>query len=111
MTPSADQPNLEPQPDSLSEEAARNALALNPLVGLRGKDLVDSAGILLKAMVNEPIVASSSGWDFSANSGKSARINPIAPNQLATSASPMRRGRIARRTASSFRAILRGAMP
>ena len=56
MTRGADHPSLEPLPDSLSEEAARNTLALNPLVGLRGKDLVDSAAILLKAMVNEPIV-------------------------------------------------------
>ena len=35
MTRGADQPGLEPLPDSLSEEAARNTLALNPLVGLR----------------------------------------------------------------------------
>ena len=107
MTSGADQPRLEP-PDSLSEEAARNTLALNPLVGLRGKDLVDSAGILLKAMVNEPIVAAEQWLGFLANSGKSARINPIAPNQPATGASPMRRGRIARRTANSFRPISHG---
>ena len=36
MTRGADQPGLEPLPDSLSEEAARNTLALNPLVGLQG---------------------------------------------------------------------------
>ena len=46
-----------PTADSLSEQASRNTLALNPLVGLRGKDLFDSAGILVKAMVNEPRVA------------------------------------------------------
>src|SRR5215471_4650390 len=43
--------------DSLSDEASRHTLALNPLVGLRGKDLFDSVGILVKAMVNEPRVA------------------------------------------------------
>ena len=43
--------------DNLSDQASRHTLALNPLVGLRGKDLFDSAGILVKAMVNEPRVA------------------------------------------------------
>ena len=41
--------NNEPQPDSLSDQAAGNTLALNPLIGLRGKDLMDSAAILLRA--------------------------------------------------------------
>jgi polyhydroxyalkanoate synthase len=52
-----EQPRAELDPDSLSEEAARNTLALNPLIGLRGKDLMDGAATLLKAMVNEPTVA------------------------------------------------------
>jgi polyhydroxyalkanoate synthase subunit PhaC len=43
--------------ESLSDQASRYTLALNPLVGLRGKDLLDSAGILFKAMLNEPKVA------------------------------------------------------
>src|ERR1700757_4091819 len=41
----------------LSEEASRNTLALNPLVGIQGQDLVESAGILFKAVMNEPKVA------------------------------------------------------
>ncbi len=49
----------EPSPliEGISETASRNTLALNPLVGIRGQDLVDSAGILFKAIVNEPKVA------------------------------------------------------
>jgi len=43
--------------ESLSDQASRYTLALNPLVGSRGKDLLDSAGILFKAMLNEPKVA------------------------------------------------------
>jgi polyhydroxyalkanoate synthase len=70
MTRPADQSILEPPPDSLSEDAARNTLALNPLVGLRGKDLVDSAAILLKAMVNEPIVAAEQWLGFFGELGK-----------------------------------------
>src|SRR6516164_5834980 len=43
--------------DILSDQASRHTLALNPLVGLRDKDLFDSAGILVKAMINEPRTA------------------------------------------------------
>src|SRR5262249_36040385 len=42
---------------NLSDQTSRHPLALNPLVGLRGTDLLDSAGILVKAMLNEPRVA------------------------------------------------------
>jgi polyhydroxyalkanoate synthase len=52
------------QTDDVSDQAARNTLALNPLVGLRGKDLMDSANILLSAMVNEPRVAVSQWLSF-----------------------------------------------
>jgi polyhydroxyalkanoate synthase len=52
------QPNSpEPKADAVSEQSARHTLALNPLVGLRGEDLLDSAGVFFKAMVNEPQVA------------------------------------------------------
>jgi polyhydroxyalkanoate synthase len=46
----------EPQSDALSDQAARSTLALNPLVGLRAKDLMDGAAVLFKAAVNEPTV-------------------------------------------------------
>ena len=46
-----------PSTDSLSEQASRHTLALNPLVSLRAQDLLDSAGVLFKAMINEPRVA------------------------------------------------------
>jgi polyhydroxyalkanoate synthase len=49
----------EPSPltEGILEAASRNTLALNPLVGIRGQDLIDSAGVLFKAVVNEPKVA------------------------------------------------------
>jgi polyhydroxyalkanoate synthase subunit PhaC len=53
-----------PAPDNLSDQAARHTLALNPLVGLRGKDLFDSAAILVKAMVNEPRMAMAQWLSF-----------------------------------------------
>jgi polyhydroxyalkanoate synthase subunit PhaC len=43
--------------DGITDEASRNTLALNPLVGIRGEDLAESAGILFKAVINEPKVA------------------------------------------------------
>ena len=46
-----------PSSDGISEQASRNTLALNPLVGITGQDLADSAGVLFKAIVNEPKVA------------------------------------------------------
>jgi polyhydroxyalkanoate synthase len=62
----------------LSEAASRNTLALNPLVGIRGQDLVDSAGILFKAVMNEPKVATEQWLSFvgelgSIAAGKSER--------------------------------------
>jgi polyhydroxyalkanoate synthase subunit PhaC len=53
-----------PSMEGISEDASRNTLALNPLVGIRGQDLVDSAGILFKAIVNEPKVAAEQWLSF-----------------------------------------------
>jgi len=53
-----------PSTDSISERASRNTLALNPLVGISGQDLVDSAGVLFKAIVNEPKVATEQWLSF-----------------------------------------------
>jgi polyhydroxyalkanoate synthase len=50
--------------EGISENASRNTLALNPLVGIRGQDLVDSAGILFKAIVNEPKAAAEQWFSF-----------------------------------------------
>jgi polyhydroxyalkanoate synthase len=60
----------QPQSNNVSDQAARNTLALNPLVGVRGKDLMDSAAILLKAVVNEPAVATSQWLSFLGELGR-----------------------------------------
>ena len=52
-----------PPAEAISEDASRNTLALNPLVGIRGEDLLESAGVLFKAVVNEPKVAAEQ-WLF-----------------------------------------------
>jgi polyhydroxyalkanoate synthase len=53
-----------PLMEGISEDASRNTLALNPLVGIRGEDLAESAGILFKAIVNEPKVATEQWLSF-----------------------------------------------
>ncbi|GLR83616.1 alpha/beta fold hydrolase [Bradyrhizobium iriomotense] len=53
-----------PSTEGIFEDASRNTLALNPLVGIRGQDLLDSAGVLFKAVVNEPKVATEQWLSF-----------------------------------------------
>src|SRR6266436_3199190 len=48
----------------MSEAASRNTLALNPLVGIQGQDLVDSARILFRVVMNEPKVATEQSLSF-----------------------------------------------
>jgi polyhydroxyalkanoate synthase subunit PhaC len=43
--------------DDLREQAARNTLAANPLVGVRLKDILDSARLLLEQMLSSPGLA------------------------------------------------------
>jgi polyhydroxyalkanoate synthase subunit PhaC len=50
--------------EGITDEASRNTLALNPLVGITGQDLADSAGVLFKAIVNEPKVAAEQWLSF-----------------------------------------------
>jgi polyhydroxyalkanoate synthase subunit PhaC len=59
------EPRESPPPmEGISEDASRNTLSLNPLVGIRGQDLIDSAGVLFKAVVNEPKVATEQWLSF-----------------------------------------------
>ena len=43
--------------ETVSDQAVRHTLALNPLVGLRGQDLLDGLATVLKAFINEPTIA------------------------------------------------------
>jgi poly[(R)-3-hydroxyalkanoate] polymerase subunit PhaC len=61
---SADNHGQTPPMEGISEDASRNTLALNPLVGITGQDLADSAGVLFKAIVNEPKVAAEQWLSF-----------------------------------------------
>ncbi|MHC2467191.1 alpha/beta fold hydrolase [Bradyrhizobium embrapense] len=79
-------------PDSsgsdMSEAASRNTLALNPLVGIQGQDLVEGAGILFKAVINEPKVATEQWLSFvgelgSIAAGKSDRAPKAGDKRFA----------------------------
>jgi len=50
--------------EGITDAASRNTLALNPLVGVRIQDLAESAGILFKAVVNQPMVATEQWLSF-----------------------------------------------
>ncbi|UGY06218.1 alpha/beta fold hydrolase [Bradyrhizobium quebecense] len=72
----------------MSEAASRNTLALNPLVGIQGQDLVEGAGILFKAVINEPKVATEQWLSFvgelgSIAAGKSARAPKAGDKRFA----------------------------
>ena len=74
--------------DGMSEQASRNTLALNPLVAFRGKDLLDSAGVFFKALVNEPRVAADQWLSFVGEltdiaSGKSDRAPQAGDRRFA----------------------------
>jgi polyhydroxyalkanoate synthase len=73
--------------EGITDEASRNTLALNPLVGIRGQDLADSAGILFKAVVNEPKVAAEQWLSFlgelgSIVAGKSERAPQVSDRRF-----------------------------
>src|SRR5262249_3706806 len=54
----SEKPEPAAQKDELAGQAAQHTLAANPLIGVRGSDILDSAQILLKQMVsNQGLVA------------------------------------------------------
>ena len=80
-----------PLMEGITDEASRNTLALNPLVAIRSEDLVDSAGILFRAIVNEPKVAAEQWFFFlgelgSIVAGKSARAPKAGDRRFSDSA-------------------------
>lgn len=58
------------QAETVSDQAARHTLALNPLVGLRDRDLIDGAATVFKAMINEPAAAARQWLWFMGELGK-----------------------------------------
>jgi len=40
--------------DAASDEPGRTTLALNPIIGLRGADLIGAAGVAIRALMTQP---------------------------------------------------------
>ncbi len=65
----------------IREQAAQHTLAANPLVGVRGRDIVDSARVLLGKMVNNPGVAAQQYLSFLGELGRIATgASDLAPD-------------------------------
>jgi len=65
------EPRLEPDlVDTLTDQAARSTLTLNPLVGLRSQDLFDAAATLIKAVTYDPTTAAKQWLWFVGELGK-----------------------------------------
>lgn len=56
--------------DDIAEEAAKNTLALNPLVGMRSEDLVSAAGTVISALASQPQVLAQSWLGFLGEMGR-----------------------------------------
>jgi polyhydroxyalkanoate synthase subunit PhaC len=50
--------------DAASDEPGRTTLALNPIIGLRGADLIGAAEVAMRALVTQPAVAAASWMNF-----------------------------------------------
>ncbi len=83
------------------EQAARHTLAANPLVGVRGRDIVDSAGALLGQMISNPGLAAQHYLSFL---GELARI-VIGASELAPDAKDKRFADPAWRESAAYRAL------
>ena len=50
--------------NAASDDPARTTLALNPIIGLRGSDLIGAAEVAVRALVTQPTVAAKSWMNF-----------------------------------------------
>ena len=56
--------------DAIADEAVKHTLALNPMVGLRGRDFVDAAQTVFKAAIGQPEIAVKQWFSFMGDLGK-----------------------------------------
>ena len=64
-------PEVGPAADeAVADEVAKYTLALNPMVGLRGRDFVDAAQTVFKAAISQPEIAVKQWFSFMGDLGK-----------------------------------------
>src|SRR5271165_4063353 len=56
--------------DAIADEAAKYTLALNPMVGMRGRDFVDAAQTVFKAAISQPEIAVGQWFSFMGDLGR-----------------------------------------
>jgi len=56
--------------DEIADDAAKNTLALNPLVGMRTEDLISAAGTVMRALAGQPQALAQQWLSFATEFGK-----------------------------------------
>jgi polyhydroxyalkanoate synthase len=64
------QPQKEKAAGDIADDAAKNTVTLNPLVGLRTEDLVDAAKTVVKAFASQPAMVTEQWLSFMGEMGK-----------------------------------------
>jgi polyhydroxyalkanoate synthase subunit PhaC len=90
--------------DDIREQAAEHTLAANPLVGVRGQDILDSARLLLGQLVSNPAVAARQYLAFLAELGRIA----TGGSELAPDAKDRRFADPAWRESVAYRSLAQG---
>src|SRR5215813_7694858 len=88
----------------IREQAAQHTLAANPLVGVRGQDILDSARLLLTQMLNHPAVAAQQSLAFLAELGRIA----TGGSELAPDAKDRRFADPAWKESAAYRTLAQG---
>src|SRR5215831_2390028 len=67
--------------NDISEQAAQHTLAANPLIGVRGEDILDSTRLLLAHMIRNPVAAAQQYLTFLGELGRiAAGASELAPD-------------------------------
>jgi polyhydroxyalkanoate synthase len=76
------QPQKEKAAGDIADDAAKNTVTLNPLVGLRTEDLVDAAKTVVKAFASQPAMVTQQWLSFMGEMGKVVTgQSTVAPDQ------------------------------
>jgi len=94
-----------PADAALADEAAKHTLALNPMVGLRGRDFVDAAQTVFKAAISQPDIAVKQWVSFLGDVGKaivSEGTRAVQPGDKRFGDPAWKRSRIHRKLLQSY---------
>ena len=90
--------------NDIREQAAQHTLAANPLVGVRGQDILDSARLLLGQMLSNPAAAAQQYLSFLAELGRIA----TGGSELAPDAKDRRFADPAWKESAAYRSLAQG---